>query len=127
MIKKDQIKIAKMLLKNSFSAGALSEKKIRSNLASLKKFKIVDLSLILKTYKKLIEKQLSKDEILIESPTKLTLPKKTTDSLLRKLGAKRIRYSENPHLVLGARILHGDWVYDTTLDAKLESMKGRLV
>ena len=123
MVKKDQIKIAKLLFKNSFSGGFLSEKKIRENLTSLKRFKTVDLSSILKTYKKLIEKQQSKEEILIEAPAKLALTKKTVDSLLEKFGAKRIQVKENPNLILGARILHGDWVYDSTLDAKLEQLK----
>jgi len=124
MIKKDQIKIAKLLFKNSFSGEFLNEKKILGNLASLKTFKTLDLLHILKSYKKLIEKQIAKEDILIESPIKLNLPKKTIDSLIKKFGAKRIQFRENPHLVLGAKILHGDWVYDSSLDAKLEQLKG---
>lgn len=123
MVKKDRIKIVKLLFKNSLTGGFLSEKKIRENLTYLKKFKTVDLSPILKAYKKIIEKQLKKEEVLIESPIKLNLSEKTLGSLMEKFGVKRIRVKENPGLILGARVLHGDWVYDSTLDAKLDQLK----
>jgi F0F1-type ATP synthase delta subunit len=48
--------------------------------------------------------------------------KKLQKQIMAKTGAARINFIVNPHLTTGARITHGDWVWDETLDSKLEQI-----
>lgn len=114
------------MFKNSLTNGALDEKKVKKIITEITKSKIRGLAGILKIYKKLVERKISIEEITVEVPIKVAFSKKTLASLLEKTGAKKVNLRENPALVLGARIIHGDWVYDSTLDAKLEQFKKQL-
>jgi len=106
------------MYKNSFTGKYLDESKVSKILYSFSKSKIQGIVKILKTYKRLIEIQIARELITIESPVKLD--KKTENALIAKTGAKKISYQISPNLVFGAKIKHGDWVYDKTLGSKLD-------
>jgi F0F1-type ATP synthase delta subunit len=119
MISKKKItKIARIMYKNSFTGEYLDESKISQILDRLSKYKMQGFIKILKFYKRLVEIQIAREQVIIETPFKLD--KRTEDVIIAKTSAKKINYQINPNLVFGAKIKHGDWVYDNTLDSKLD-------
>ena len=122
MTTKKQLKIAKTMLKRSLNPdGSVANQKVRQVLQQNVKEKPIGFLRILKYYKKLIGQALSKEEIIIESATKITSDKLEKE-LLFKTGARKVSKKINPNIVLGAKITNGDWVFDATLDAKLEQL-----
>jgi len=77
---------------------------------------------ILKIYKKLVTNSLASEELTVETAQKLSNQKQFEKNILAKTGAKRINYKINPNLVFGTKITHGDWVFDETLQAKLNNL-----
>lgn len=112
-------KIAKFLFKKSLTNGAVDAKKVDSILKNLAKKPLPDIVKILKIYKKLIEIALGWQEITVETADKSALDKKLQSQLLSKTAAQKIRYKIDPKIIIGAKIRHGDWEFDATLDAKL--------
>ena len=114
-------RIAKDLFAQSLTDGFIDEVKIGKNLKLLISAKPAHLVQILKIFKRLIRAKLEKEEILVE-----TADKKAVESLesffLKKTRARKIKYKQNPKIVFGARITHGDWIWDATLAAKLKSL-----
>ena len=116
-------KIAKSLFKKSLNSdGFVDTKKVQVILNTIVSQKPPQLIKILKIYKKLIAAALSHEELVVETAEKLSNQKKFEQNLFDKTGAARISYRINPNIVLGARITHGDWVWDETLQAKLENL-----
>ena len=116
-------KIAKSLFKKSLNSdGFVDTKKVQVILNTIVSQKPPQLIKILKIYKKLIATALSREELVFETAQKLPNQKKLEQNLFAKTGATRINYKINPNIVLGARITHGDWVWDETLQAKLENL-----
>ena len=123
MKSKNLEKIAKSLFKKSLNNdGLVDTKKVQIILNTIVSQKPPQLIKILKKYKKLIEAALSREELVFETAQKLPNQKKFEQNLFAKTGANRINYKINPNIVLGARITHGDWVWDETLQAKLENL-----
>ena len=119
MITKKNLKIAGSLAKQSLDKnGWVSELKVRHIVSQITKLKPQQTTSILKTYRRLIESVLAKEEVVIESPVKISL-RNLENELIKKTGARKVIYKTNPNLVFGAKITHGDWVWDATLDAKL--------
>jgi len=118
MKSKNLEKIAKSLFKKSLNNdGLVDTKKVQIILNTIVFQKPPQLIKILRKYKKLIEAALSREELVVETAEKLSSQKK-----FAKTGSTRINYKINPNIVLGARITHGDWVWDETLQAKLENL-----
>lgn len=115
-------KIAKFLFKNSLTGGTIDIKKAGSILKSLTKKPAPGIIKVLKIYKRLVEIALSWEEILIETADQSALDKKLQSQLFLKTGAKKIKYRLNPKIIAGAKITHGDWIWDATLDAKLKQL-----
>lgn len=114
-------KIAKVMFKNSVSGGYLDTNKARRIIAEVSTQKPTGLAKILTTYKKYIERQIASEEIIIESA--VPLPNKSLEKeLLSKTGARRIKYEINSQMVTGAKIKHGDWLYDESLSGKLANL-----
>ena len=123
MKSKNLEKIAKSLFKKSLNSdGFVDTKKVQVILNTIVSQKPPKLIKILKIYKKLIAAALSHEELVVETAEKLSNQKKFEQNLFAKTGANRINYKINPNIVLGARITHGDWVWDETLQAKLENL-----
>ncbi len=120
--RKKQILIAKALFKNSLTVGRIDSQKIRALLKIITSQKPFGLARILKIYKKLLQTALSKEEIILESATEIKNQKLFEKILVQKSRAKRIKFRLNPHLVVGARIIHGDWIFDASLDGKLKQL-----
>ncbi|KKR51102.1 MAG: F0F1-type ATP synthase, delta subunit [Candidatus Curtissbacteria bacterium GW2011_GWA1_40_16] len=119
--RKKLIKIAKIMFKNSLSGGYLDNNKAKKIIAEVSSLKPTGLAKILTIYKRYLKEQLAREEIVIESAT--ALPNKSMEKeLLLKTGAKRIRYQINIQMVSGAKIKHGDWLYDESLSAKLANL-----
>ena len=114
-------KIAKLLFKKSVTGGTVDNKKVELILKNLAK-KPSDTLKILKIYKKLIETALSWQEVAIETANKSQLDKKLQSQVLSKTKAQKIKYKINPKIIIGAKITHGDWIYDATLDTKIQQL-----
>ena len=120
---KKQAKIAKVMFKNSLdSSGYVTSPKVKAQIDQITKTKPQGLTRVLKAYKRLIETAIAKEEIIVESASEIAGQKKIDAELLLKTGAKKITHKVNPNIVLGARIRHGDWIWDETLDSKLEHL-----
>lgn len=122
MKKKNLQKIAKTLFKKSLTDGTVNVKKVQLVLKETVARKPPQLVSILKIYKKLIENTLLEEQVVVETALKLANQKKIEKEILNKTGAKKIIYKTNPKIVLGAKITHGDWVWDATLGAKLAQL-----
>lgn len=123
MNKKNAQIIAKMILKKSINNdGIVDAKKVQQILKEITYQKPPQLINILKMYKKLIAANLAREEIIVETAQKLPNQQKFETDILTKTSAKRISYKINPNIVLGAKITHGDWVYDETLNTKLDNL-----
>lgn len=119
---KKQAKIAKVLFKKSLDQkGQLAPNRISQIIKALAYKKPQGLLAILKAYRRLCQSQLRKEEVEVEMPEKV-MDKKIEKLILLKTSARRINFKMNPNMVLGAKITHGDWVWDETLDAKLQQL-----
>ena len=119
---KKQTQIARVLLVKSLDQnGSISPQKVRQILAAIAKEKPLGTAGILKAYRRLVQSKLKKEEVEVET-AKVVESKNLQKMILRKTGAKRVIFRTNPNLTIGAKITHGDWVWDETLDAKLEQL-----
>lgn len=122
MIKKKQLKIAKLMFKKSLQKDLINPKSVRQVLKETLAGKPSGLIAILKAYKKLIQNALAKKEVIIETGTPLTGQSQLAKMLIGKTNARKISYKINPQIVFGARIYHGDWIWDATMEAKLKQL-----
>ena len=120
--RKKQVKIAKYLFKKSLSNSRLDIQKVRQALKFIIWQKPAGFITILKIYKRFISQTVAKEELIFETAAKIEKQKQLEAYLLQKTGATRIRHRVNPKIVFGAKIIHGDWVYDATLDSKLKQL-----
>lgn len=138
MNKKKILKIAKAMLKQSLNQGSVDSNKVQQVLKETIAKKPKNLVNILKKYKKLIQTALSQEEVIVETATPIVNrsprskgrgslflnqnKKDLEDQIIAKTGARRVSYKTNPKIVLGAKITHGDWIWDASLDAKLRKL-----
>lgn len=122
MIKKKQLHIARLMLKASLKNGFIDNQKAQTVLHSVVKNKPQGLSSILKTYKRAIQSQLNLETILIESGAKIKNLAGFEKKLLAKTGAHKVTYKINPEMVFGAKVSHGDWVWEESLDSSLKQL-----
>lgn len=119
---KKQTKIAKKLFKKSLDQKRqLSANRVHQILSALTRAKPQGVLGILKAYRRLIAAQLKKEEVEVEAAQTIK-SKKIEKLILSKTGARRVNFKINPEVILGAKITHGDWVWDETLDAKLQEL-----
>lgn len=116
------LKIAKTMANASLSANMLDPEKVKKVTEAVISLNPANLTKILKIYKGLIEYKMKKEEVTIEIPQKNAISKQFEQDIKKTTGAKRVSYVINPKLIAGAKITHGDWVYDATLGAKLEQL-----
>ena len=116
---KKRIKIARALFKKSLDKnGILSSYKVHQILMAISKEKPLQVAGILKAYRRLVVAKLKKEEVEVE----MAQPIKTKNLekiILKSTSARRIVFKTNPNLIIGAKVTHGDWIWDETLDAKL--------
>lgn len=122
MNRKKQLQIAKSLLKASLKNGAVDTSSVRSVLRNFMKLKPQGASNILKFYKKLIAQKIASETLTIETATVSSSVKHLSKSLATKSGARKVIFKTNPEFVFGARITHGDWIYEDTLESKLHQL-----
>lgn len=119
---KKQIQIARILLTKSLDKnGIISSQRVHQILTAISKERPPGTAGILKAYRRLVQSKLKKEEVEVET-AKVVESKNLQKMILRKTGAKRVIFRTNPNLTIGAKITHGDWVWDETLDAKLEQL-----
>ena len=119
-MKKKYTQLAKKMLRASLKGDQIDSQLVGKVLKELISHEPSGLTKILKIYKNLISAQLAKEELIIEAAT---LPPLSKSALLKKTGAKRIIFNKNPQLVFGAKIKHGDWIWEETLDSRLNQIK----
>ena len=112
--------IAKYLFKNSFTGNFLDDAKIMQNIKILTSQKPHGLVNILRFYKRLLAQTLAAEVLQIETTEKLSAVQEK--ELMAKTNARKIIYNLNPKMVFGAKIKHGDWIYDSSLQAKLSQI-----
>ncbi len=119
---KKQKQIARTLFKKSLKNNLVDPNKVSQILTRLAESKTLGLKSILLTYKRLIETAIGRQEVVIEAATKIRNTTAWEKQLIQKTGAKKVIYKINPNIVFGARVTHGDWVWDATLGAKLKQL-----
>lgn len=119
-MKKKYIKIAKAMLRASLKNGLVDSKLVGKVLKEIISQRPSGLTKILKIYKSAVTAQLAREELIIEASA---LPSISKLALLSKTGAKRIIFRKNPEIIFGARIKNGDWIWEETLNSKLEQIK----
>lgn len=119
MVGKKELKIAKSLFRKSLTNGSVEAVKVRTILNAIAKQRPAHMIGILRNYKRLIEASLSGEEVIVETPAKISNISTFEREIKEKTSAKRIIYKVNPNIIVGAKITHGDWVFDSTLDNKL--------
>ena len=117
--KRKTAQIAKFMYKASLTDNHLDEPKILKILSQITKTKIQGLSKILKAYKYLVHLQSARERVVIESSTKLD--PKMEKIIISKTQARKLQYQLKAQTI-GAKIMHGDWEFDATLDAKLDQI-----
>lgn len=122
MVGKKELKIAKSLFRKSLSGGSVDSKKVNLILKAIVTQKPAHMVGILRNYKRFVEAALKKEEVLIESAAKIANVSSIGKEIKEKTHAKRITYKINPAILIGARIIHGDWIFDSTLDTKLQRL-----
>lgn len=121
MITKRKItKIAKLMFKKSLKENQLDNLNVVKIVQKIIKLKPDGYLKILNAYKKLIAAKNSQETLTIESATPIS--GSLQKEILTQTGARYIQVKINKNLVFGAKIIHGDWVYEATLDAKLEQL-----
>lgn len=120
--RKKQKLIAKQMFRDSLTNGSTDPEKTRKILAKAILEKPPGLLKILKIYKRLVETAVAKEQIILETAVALSNKKPLEKELLKKTGARKILYKTSPKITFGAKISHGDWIYDATLDAKLRQL-----
>lgn len=119
---RQKTKIAKNLFKKSLNHGLVDPKRVSVVLKNLTASRPQGLVGILKVYKRLIESKIAGETLVIESPAPTNTLEKFRKDLLNKTAAKKIVYIVNPDLVFGAKITNGDWVWEDTLETKLQQL-----
>lgn len=102
--------------------NTVSSKKVEDVLRVIVKLRPQGSISILKIYKRLIAQVIARETLVVESSSPSAI-KPIEKKLLAKTGAKKVTYKTNPEIVFGARMVHGDWIYDTTLDARLRQIR----
>ena len=116
--------LAKIMYKKSLKDGIVNLAGVSAVLKEIVSQKPHGLKNILKSYKHLIEAKIAREELIVETAHKTKEVEKMEKELLSKTKAKRIKYKTNPKMIFGAKIIHGDFVYETTLDSKLKQLTG---
>lgn len=119
---KKESKIAKLFFKKSLTKGYVDTQKVRQILKLAGSNELAHPTRVLKSYKRLIENALAKETIIVESASQIANEKKYDQELMSKTGATKVVHKINPQIVIGAKITHGDWIYDDTLDNKLNQL-----
>ena len=114
--------LAKIMYKKSLKDGIVNLASVSAVLKEIVSQKPHGLKNILKSYKHLIESKIAREELIVETAQKTKDIEKMEKGLLSKTGARRIKYKINPKLIFGAKITHGDFVYDATLESKLKQL-----
>lgn len=124
---KKNIQTAKALCKCCYTNDKIDPVKIKTVLKHFEKTKSTNDSDILRTFKRLIETAISKENVIVEAAQEIPKQQEFEKMLLEKTGANKVLYRINPNLVFGLRIIHGDKIYDATLDAKLNQLMQQAV
>lgn len=122
MISKKELQIAKAMFRKSLKEGTVDAGAVKSALKEIAGQKLAHPKRVLKTYMRLIVAAIAKEEVIVESATKIASLKEFEREIKSKTGVKKIVYKTNPQIIIGARVTHGDWIYDNTLDAKLKQV-----
>src|SRR3989344_1590795 len=111
MINKRKItKIARFMFKKSLKENQLDNSQVVNIVQKIIKLKPDGYLKILKSYKKLIAAKTSQETLTIESATPIS--GSLQKELLTRTEARYIQVKINKNLVFGAKIIHGDWVYE---------------
>jgi len=124
--KKENIKIAKTMFKNSLDQSLINQKKIPSLVTKVKlEYKSSALA-ILKEYLKLVERYEKAQTLLVETSSDIQKPilekiKKTFEKKFRK--SLQMQVLKKPDLITGLKVTLDDTQWDYSLKNRIEQMK----
>jgi len=118
MQKRQQIKIARALYKASLKNGQLDSTRSKKVLKQVVKLRPQGLIGILQNYQRLVAEALSWQNVTVESAS-VSGVRNLEKELLKKTGAQKVMFKHNTKFVFGARITHGDWIYEDSLASRL--------
>lgn len=121
MQKRQQNKIARALFKSSLKNGSLDTTRAEKVLKEIVKLSPQGLIGILQNYSRLVSQALSWQTVVVESAS-VSGVRDLEKKLLKATGAQKVTFKHNPKFVFGARITHGDWIYEDTLESKLKQL-----
>lgn len=124
--KGDIKKSAKKLFSLSFVNKTLNEQRVLEIVRSLISDQGTQTRAILGMYKNIVTQYIKSHTLVIEVPKGHTITSKEQKELQDISKTDYIEVVENDKIIVGARITHGDWVYDQTLDARLTQLKNSL-
>lgn len=120
---KKSLQIARILCKKCcFPEGFIQPDKIHLVLKELTRQKPAGFTNILKALRRQVAMAQAKEEVMVEAAQIPPNWKQLEKTLIERTAAKRVLYKPNPDIVFGAKITHGDWIWDETLDNKLEQL-----
>lgn len=120
------VKNAKKLFALSFVNESLDEKRVLYIVSEVLKDKTREKNALISAYTKLISEYIRYNQIQIEIPKGFSISQSEVELLAKKTKAKYTRIVESEKNIFGAKITHGDWVYDNTLAAKLNNIKNTI-
>lgn len=126
MQKRQQIKIARALFKSSLKNGSLDTARAQKVLKEIVKLRPQGLIGILQNYQRLVSQALSWQQVIVESASVSGLHSLEKD-LIKATGARKVIFKHNPNFVFGARITHGDWISEDTLESKLKQLTSKQI
>ena len=129
-IAKEARKASKRFFLGSFTGGRLDENKVRTVVAQVIERKPRNYREILQAYQRSIRLEMEKHQARIESATELD--RFTSETLSRTLKSKygedlAIDFKVSPDLIGGLRIKIGSDVWDSSVQARLQTLEQELI
>lgn len=110
------------MFKNSLKNGRIDSRAVSKILTLVTRQRPQGLLEILKAYKRLVEQKINAETVIVETGSEITGLSHFEKELIKKTGAKMVVFKKNTDLIFGARITHGDWIYEDTLESKLKQL-----
>ena len=115
--------IAKLLCKKCcMSEGYIQPDKIHLVLKELTRQKPAGYTNVLKALKRQVARVQDREKVTVEAAQIPSNWKEFEKGLIERTHAKRILFKQNPEMIFGVKITHGDWVWEETLNSKLEQL-----
>lgn len=127
--KKALKKLVQKIVKESIKEGVVQEKKVNAFLKVIRQLPLSKAVFMLSEYKKGLQSELSKHTLVIESPISLSIQQVSKiKNELKSLGKiVKTETKINPELIAGLRVKLGDVIFDDSMNARINQLKGAII